>query len=242
MKSFFKKVKSSKIFFMVAGGVSFAAVSIGIAQALGAFQSSSLAEPAPSQRSPAVAEVVQQEKESLQDIVMWMMDQPKCQGSKATLPSQAQRVIRARQVDRILSQIGGDRHVQEAFIALMCKESQYRPTVRSPAGAMGIAQLMPATAQAEADKVNLGKLTPDDLNDPEINIFLGYQHFKSLAEKYNGNIARAYAAYNGGPAGATVTSMIRGGGRGVHETDDYVAQLFDMKEELRIARERLAAR
>ena len=112
MKSFFKKVKSSKIFFMVAGGVSFAAVSIGIAQALGAFQSSSLAEPAPSQRSPAVAEVVQQEKESLQDIVMWMMDQPKCQGSKATLPSQAQRVIRARQVDRILSQIGGDRHVQ----------------------------------------------------------------------------------------------------------------------------------
>lgn len=175
--------------------------------------------------------------EALFEVVLWTMDQPKCQGSKSTLPSQAQRVIRARQVDRILNQLGGNRHVQEAFIALMCKESQYRPTVKSPAGAMGIAQLMPATAQAEADKAGLGKLTPEDLNDPEINIFLGYQHFKGLAEKYNGNIARAYAAYNGGPAGATVTSMIRGGGRGVHETDDYVAQLFDMQEQRRIARE-----
>jgi hypothetical protein len=165
------------------------------------------------------------------------MDQPKCQGSKSNLPSQAQKVIRSRQIDRILTTIGGPRHVQESFIALMCKESQYRVTVKSSAGAIGIAQLMPATAQSEADKAGLGKLTPEDLTDPEINIFLGYQHFKGLAEMYKGNVARAYAAYNGGPAGATVTSMIKGGGRGVHETDDYVAQLFDMQEQRRIARE-----
>lgn len=175
--------------------------------------------------------------ESLYDVVMWTMEQPKCQGSKSTLPSQAQRVVRARQIDRILTQIGGSRHVQESFIALMCKESQYRINVKSPAGAVGIAQLMPATAQAEADKAGLGKLSADDLNDPEINIMLGYQHFKGLADMYKGNVARAYAAYNGGSAGATVTSMIKGGGRGVHETDDYVAQLFDMQEQRRIARE-----
>jgi hypothetical protein len=185
------------------------------------------------------AEPVQQVEpvESLYDVVMWTMEQPKCQGSKSTLPSQAQRVVRARQIDRILTQIGGSRHVQESFIALMCKESQYRISVKSPAGAVGIAQLMPATAQAEADKAGLGKLSPEDLNDPEINIMLGYQHFKGLADMYKGNVARAYAAYNGGSAGATVTSMIKGGGRGVHETDDYVAQLFDMQEQRRIARE-----
>lgn len=213
----------------------FIPVLMGLAVAVAAILGNNLLSKKPSEAE--VAAPPSEPVEALFDVVIWTMDQPKCQGSKSTLPSQAQRVIRARQIDRILNQIGGDRHVQEAFIALMCKESQYRPTVKSPAGAVGIAQLMPATAQAEAEKANLGKLTADDLNDPEINIFLGYQHFKGLAELYKGNIARAYAAYNGGSAGATVTSMIRGGGRGVHETDDYVAQLFDMQEQRRIAKE-----
>lgn len=196
-------------------------------------QKQDAAPPVQEASAPVVEEVV----EPLSEVVLWTMQQPKCQGSKSTLPSEAQRIVRARQIDRILTQLGGNRHVQEAFIALMCKESQYRTGLTSPAGAIGIAQLMPATAQMEADKAGLGKLTPEDLKDPEINIYLGYQHFKGLAELYKGNIARAYAAYNGGPAGATVTSMIRGGGRGVHETDDYVAQLFDMQEQRRIARE-----
>jgi hypothetical protein len=176
--------------------------------------------------------------ESITDTVLWMMEQPRCKKNGSGDLSTVMRAILAKRIDRILLLQGGDRHTQEGFLFIMCKESSYRSRVTSPAGAKGIAQLMFDTAQMEADRLKLGKLTTEDLFDDEISITLGYSHFKFLVEKYNGNLARASAAYNGGPNGTTVRNMMQGGGRGAHETDDYVASMYDMSEERRIAKEK----
>ena len=174
-------------------------------------------------------------EESLAEVTIWMMNTPKCSGSKTNALSEVKKTMLARQIDRILTTVGGDRRTQEAFIFLMCQESQYRTNLTSPAGAKGIAQMMPATAQAEADNLKMGKLTPDDLFDAEINILLGYTHFKGLAASYNGNLAKASAGYNGGPAGSTLKAM-KNGGLGAQETDAYVRSMYDMSEERRIAK------
>jgi hypothetical protein len=183
---------------------------------------------------PVVAEEVVTE-ETLADVTVWMMNTPKCSGNKNNALSEVKKTMLARQIDRILTTVGGDRRTQEAFIFLMCQESQYRTNLTSSAGAKGIAQMMPATAQSEADELKMGKLTPDDLFDAEINILLGYTHFKRLVANYNGNLAKASAAYNGGPAGTTLKAM-KNGGLGAQETDAYVRSMFDMQEERRIAK------
>lgn len=70
-------------------------------------------------------------------------------------------------------------------------ESGYRPDAVSPKGAVGIMQLMPATAAA------LGV----DPRDPEQNVETGARHLRELLLKYDGGAYRALAAYNAG-AGA----------------------------------------
>jgi soluble lytic murein transglycosylase len=76
-------------------------------------------------------------------------------------------------------------------------ESSFLPSALSPAGAMGLMQVMPATAKA----VNGGKSAKSDpfnLYLPEVNITLGVKHLKDLLVLYNGDLVAAVAAYNAG--------------------------------------------
>jgi soluble lytic murein transglycosylase-like protein len=67
-------------------------------------------------------------------------------------------------------------------------ESGYRPDAVSAKGAIGIMQLMPATA---------AKLNADPGN-PEQNVDAGARHLRELLLKYDGGVYRALAAYNAG--------------------------------------------
>ena len=93
---------------------------------------------------------------------------------------------------------------------LIWKESSFRPHVVSPAGAQGIAQFMPGTAQERG-------LT--DPFDPEQAIPKAAEFIAHLAEQF-GNLGLAAAAYNGGPA--RVTSWLAGRGELPAETRNYV--------------------
>lgn len=76
--------------------------------------------------------------------------------------------------------------------AIMRTESNYLPVAKSPVGALGLMQIMPATAES------MSKGGSKRLTHPDLNIKLGTRHLKDLMESYDGNLTLAVAAYNAG--------------------------------------------
>jgi soluble lytic murein transglycosylase len=82
--------------------------------------------------------------------------------------------------------------------ALMREESALDPRALSPAGAIGLTQLMLPTAQEVARSLKLGKVSRASLTEPSLNIRLGARYLGTLARRFDGSIALALAAYNAG--------------------------------------------
>lgn len=74
-------------------------------------------------------------------------------------------------------------------------ESGFNPYARSPMGALGLTQLMPATARWLYPGIDLNR----HIFDPEINVRLGLEYLKLLIDQYNGDLRLALLAYNRGP-------------------------------------------
>ena len=82
--------------------------------------------------------------------------------------------------------------------ALARQESALSPDATSAAGARGLIQLMPATAQQTARRNQVPYSNSRDLFNPQINIQLGSYYYSEMLEKFNNRIL-ATAAYNAGP-------------------------------------------
>ncbi|HZH02151.1 MAG TPA: transglycosylase SLT domain-containing protein, partial [Myxococcaceae bacterium] len=82
--------------------------------------------------------------------------------------------------------------------ALMREESALDPKALSWAGALGLTQLMPATAKGVAKTLKISNVTPQSLLEPDLNIRLGASYLGTLVQKFNGNLAYALAGYNAG--------------------------------------------
>jgi len=78
------------------------------------------------------------------------------------------------------------------LLALIRKESCFDPYVISPAGATGLCQMMPGTAERLSPKVS------DKLFDYRVNLSLGMDYLSLLFSKFGGDICRALASYNAG--------------------------------------------
>jgi soluble lytic murein transglycosylase len=126
------------------------------------------------------------------------------------------------QLSTMLSEVDGRRHdhalypvprwqpasgftVDRALVfALIRQESQFLPDAQSSAGAIGLMQLMPATAQAMAARSGV-KLVRSNaggaLTDPSVNLALGQEYLTELlaSEPIKGNLILLAAAYNSGP-------------------------------------------
>jgi soluble lytic murein transglycosylase-like protein len=98
--------------------------------------------------------------------------------------------------------------------AVIDKESGYRPCVVSKKGAMGLMQLMPATA------AEFGVKNPFD---PVENLDAGARLLKKLIQRYGGDLALALGAYNAGPS--RIDSA--GGIPKIPETIDYVSDILE---------------
>lgn len=84
------------------------------------------------------------------------------------------------------------------LLAIARRESAFAPSARSPVGARGLMQIMPATGRAVAK--SLGEtLSLRELYEVEKNVDLGSAYFRQLLDRFGGNRAVALAAYNAGP-------------------------------------------
>lgn len=83
--------------------------------------------------------------------------------------------------------------------AIARQESQFAQNAISHAGARGLMQLMPGTAQEEAQRAGISYMSASLINDASYNIRLGSNHIERLLVRYNGSYPLAFAAYNAGP-------------------------------------------
>lgn len=84
--------------------------------------------------------------------------------------------------------------------AVVCLESNFNPGSTSPAGALGLYQLMPDTAADAAAALGITGLTAEQLYQPALNVRLGAFLLDVLRRKY-GSWPRALTAYNMGEGG-----------------------------------------
>ncbi len=91
-------------------------------------------------------------------------------------------------------------NLPQALIAgLTWQESMYKADIRSASGAMGLMQLMPATAKWIAPKAGLPGLSLSQLSDPKVNVRLGSYYLSSNLSRWNQNLMPTIASYNAGP-------------------------------------------
>ena len=99
--------------------------------------------------------------------------------------------------------------------ALIQVESNYKPRAKSHKGAMGLMQLMPATAREH--KVR-------NPYDPKANIAAGVKHLKGLIDRFDGALDMALAAYNAGEGAVKKF----GGIPPYRETRNYVTRIMEL--------------
>lgn len=88
-------------------------------------------------------------------------------------------------------------------LSIIRQESAFNPGAISTAGARGLMQLMPATAQEVLSKLKMPQEPALRLHDPQLSITLGTTYFAGLFQRYQGNVVLALAGYNAGPGRAS---------------------------------------
>lgn len=97
-----------------------------------------------------------------------------------------------------------------AIHAISRQESQFAQNAMSHAGARGLMQLMPATANEQAGKLGMSYSTQALIDDAGYNIMLGSGYFQRMLDYYGGSWPLAVAAYNAGPG--NVNKFLRANG------------------------------
>jgi soluble lytic murein transglycosylase-like protein len=139
--------------------------------------------------------------------------------ARAALESARAAQARERLVDEYARRYGIDHGMSAAVLRaaeaegvradlafrLVRVESAFRPRAVSPVGALGLTQLMPATAAELQPGV-----TREELFDRDTNLRLGFRYYRRLLRAYRGDEQAALHAYNRGPG--TVNRIRRAGG------------------------------
>lgn len=118
----------------------------------------------------------------------------------------------------------------ELLQALIAAESGFNASAVSPRGAVGLMQLMPATAQRYGVVADERREVADKLADPGINIRAGTRYLRYLVDLFPGRLELALAAYNAGEG-----AVQRAGNRipNYPETQNYVKTVMQLYQSLK---------
>ncbi len=139
---------------------------------------------------------------------------PQAESVRATRPAPAER---SRAYDDLIAEHSRTNGVRVDLVrAVVQVESAFNPYARSPKGAMGLMQLMPATMR---------QFGVTNAYNPDENVRAGVAYLRELLDRYQNNEELALAAYNAGPG-----AVDRYGQRvpPYRETRNYVAQIDQM--------------
>jgi len=134
-----------------------------------------------------------------------------------------------------------DKRLDPSLIAgVIYAESKFSDST-SPAGALGLMQLLPSTADFIAQRSGGTAFTTEDLSTPAINIAYGSWYLRYLLDRYGDDEVLALAAYNGG-MGNVDRWVAEASARGEQldvadipfpETQAYVQRVLDARREYR---------
>jgi soluble lytic murein transglycosylase-like protein len=108
--------------------------------------------------------------------------------------------------------------------ALISKESSFRPTVVSHAGAVGLMQLRPFVAEDVAIRSDELWSGPNTLREPKLNVRLGVRYYRELIDRFDGDERLALIAYNRGPT--RLQGQLRNGGSVQSRYADGILRLY----------------
>lgn len=141
---------------------------------------------------------------------------PEPEAPQPAAPAPIQADATAVPYGEIIDRVAAEQGVNVKLVrALVQVESAYQPRARSPKGAMGLMQLMPATAR---------QYSLADPYDPASNIEAGIKHLKSLLQRFPKSVALALAAYNAGEGAVTRFNGIPP----YAETRNYVSRILNL--------------
>ncbi|MCB1335129.1 MAG: transglycosylase SLT domain-containing protein [Roseivivax sp.] len=120
----------------------------------------------------------------------------------------------------------------ELALAIARRESEFNPRVVSPAGALGLMQVMPNTAQELSGRLAESYSAARMVDDPEFNVTLGTTYLADLATRFGGNPVLIAAAYNAGPSRPDEWMQVLGDPR------DPATDVIDWIEEIPFAETR----
>ena len=134
--------------------------------------------------------------------------QPSCHKAE---PQQQQSALQ-----NLAAQVATSHNIDPAlFMALVSQESAWNPDAVSHAGATGLTQLMPATAEQHCG------LAKSDLTDVTKNLDCGASYLATQLARFNGDTRLALAAYNAGPERVARAGDVPA----IAETQDYVQRI-----------------
>jgi soluble lytic murein transglycosylase-like protein/Tfp pilus assembly protein PilF len=117
-----------------------------------------------------------------------------------TAPREVLQLIYPRPYEALVQKFSARRSLDPAFVyALIRQESGFDRDIKSGAGAVGLMQLMPATARNLAKKDGWSGFDPNMLNIAEANIRLGTMYLRDLKKDYDDNYCFVLTNYNAGP-------------------------------------------
>ncbi|HSJ13086.1 MAG TPA: lytic transglycosylase domain-containing protein [Longimicrobiales bacterium] len=160
--------------------------------------------PQPLNRAAAIA--AEQEARGTEDAVAraWAVRELEQQRSATIETLAAEFTVDLPLAENIHDAALSERIDPRLAFGLVRAESSFRPKAVSPVGAIGLTQVMPATARWLEPGT-----TRRDLMDPDVNLRLGFKYLRQLLDQYDEDPKLALTAYNRGPG--TVNRLLRRG-------------------------------